>query len=287
MRGKVAIVTGGAGGIGSAVSRAFADAGVGVAVADVDATRAGDTANAISSRDGRAIGIEVEVTCEDSVEAAVRRTVDHFGRVDFLVHCAGNNIRAPVLELSAEDWSRALNTHLTGAFLFSKAVGKRLVEQGEGGRVVFHVGRLPRGLRCRSEGPTLPLRRGLIGLAGVLSLEWAEYGINVNAVCPGMVLTPMTEMVYTREPALQAQRLKRMPAGREAYPEEVADLVIFLCSEKAAHISGTAIPIDGAFLNNGLHAGARVSKSASAVHNGLGPHVDIPYFSRRSHESSE
>ena len=251
MRGKVAIVTGGAGGIGSAVSRAFADAGVGVAVADVDADRAGDTANAISSRDGRAIGIEVEVTCEDSVEAAVKRTVEHFGRVDFLVHCAGNNIRAPVLELSAEDWSRALNTHLTGAFLFSKAVGKRLVEQGEGGRVVFMSSVAARA-PVPERGAYTPAKAGLIGLAGVLSLEWAEYGINVNAVCPGMVLTPMTEMVYTREPALQAQRLKRMPAGREAYPEEVADLVIFLCSEKAAHISGTAIPIDGAFLNNGF-----------------------------------
>ena len=86
----------------------------------------------------------------------------------------------------------------------------------------------------------------------MLSLEWAEYGINVNAVCPGMVLTPMTEMVYKREPALRAQRLKRMPARREAYPEEVADLVLFLCSDRAIHISGTAIPIDGAFLNNGF-----------------------------------
>ena len=235
MQGKVAIVTGGAGGIGSAVSRAFADAGVGVAVADVDAARADQTAADISSVDGTAIGIEVEVTCEDSVEEAVRRTVDHFGRVDFLVHCAGNNIRAPVLELSAEDWSRALNTHLTGAFLFSKAVGKRLVEQGEGGRVVFMSSVAARA-PVPERGAYTPAKAGLIGLAGVLSLEWAEYGINVNAVCPGMVLTPMTEMVYKREPTLQAQRLKRMPAGREAYPEEVADLVMFLCSEKSTHI---------------------------------------------------
>ena len=251
MQGKVAIVTGGAGGIGSAVSRAFADAGVGVAVADMDATRAGETANAISSRGGRAIGIEVEVTEEDSVEATVRQTVDQFGRVDFLVHCAGNNIRGPILELAAEDWSRALNTHLTGAFLFSKAVGKRLVEQGEGGRVVFMSSVAARA-PVPERGAYTPAKAGLIGLAGVLSLEWAEYGINVNAVCPGMVLTPMTEMVYKREPTLQGQRLKRMHSGREAYPEEVADLVMFLCSEKSAHISGTAIPIDGAFLNNGF-----------------------------------
>ena len=258
MQGKVAIVTGGAGGIGSAVSRAFADAGVGVAVADVDAARADETASTISSRGGRAIGIEVEVTCEDSVEAAVQRTVDSFGRIDFLVHCAGNNIRAPVLELSAEDWSRALNTHLTGAFLFSKAVGKRLVEQGEGGRVVFMSSVAARA-PVPERGAYTPAKAGLIGLTGVLSLEWAEYGINVNAVCPGMVLTPMTEMVYKREPTLQAQRLKRMPAGREAYPEEVADLVMFLCSEKSAHISGAAIPIRWGIPQQRLHVGARVS----------------------------
>ena len=137
MEGKVAIVTGGAGGIGSAVCRAFAKAGVEVTVADMDGARASETAAEVSSGGGRAIAIEVEVTSESSVVATVQRTVDHFGRVDFLVHCAGNNIRAPVLELSAEDWSRVLDTHLTGAFLFCKAVGRHLVEQGEGGRVVF------------------------------------------------------------------------------------------------------------------------------------------------------
>ena len=251
MDGKVAIVTGGAGGIGSAVSRAFADAGVGVAVADMDVTLADATAAEVAERGGQAIGIEVQVASEPSVEAAVQRTIDHFGRVDFLVHCAGNNIRAPVLELSAQDWSSVLNTHLTGAFLFSKAVGKRLVDQGEGGRVVF-MSSVAATAPVPERGAYSPAKAGLIGLAGVLSLEWAQYGINVNAVCPGMVLTPMTAMVYEREPALRDQRLKRMPAGREAYPHEVADLVMFLCSDRSAHISGTAIPIDGAFLRNGF-----------------------------------
>ena len=251
MEGKVAIVTGGAGGIGSAVCRAFAGECVSVVVADVDAARADETAAQVSSGGGRAIGVEVEVSSELSVVAAVQRTVDHFGRVDFLVHCAGNNIRAPVLELAAEDWLSVLDTHLTGAFLFSKAVGRRLVEQGEGGRVVF-MSSVAATAPVPERGAYSPAKAGLIGLAGVLSLEWAEHGINVNAVCPGVVLTPMTELVYEREPALRAQRLKRMPARREAYPEEVADLVMFLCSDRAAHISGAAIPIDGAFLNNGF-----------------------------------
>ena len=174
MEGKVAIVTGGAGGIGSAVCRAFAKAGVGVAVADMDATRANETAAEVSTEGGGAIGIEVEVTRENSVEAAVQRTVDHFGRVDYLVHCAGNNIRAPVLELTAEDWSRVLNTHLTGAFLFSKAVGKRLVEQGEGGRVVFmssvaaeSSGAGARGLHSGQGGPDRAGGRAISGVGGI------------------------------------------------------------------------------------------------------------------------
>lgn len=251
MQGKVAIVTGGAGGIGTAVSRAFQSEGVGVVVADVDGAKANELAADIVSEGGNALGVEVEVTSEESVVSAVERTVEHFGRVDFFVHCAGNNIKAPVLELSAADWSRVLDTHLTGAFLFSKAVGKHLVEQGDGGRVVF-MSSVAATSPVPERGAYSPAKAGLVGLAGVLSLEWADYRINVNAVCPGVVLTPMTEMTYTREPELRAQRLKRMPARREANPEEVADLVLFLCSEKSAHINGAAIPIDGAFLNNGF-----------------------------------
>ena len=173
MNGKVAIVTGGAGGIGSAVCRAFADAGVGVAVADMDAARADETAAELSSDGGKAIGVEVEVSSERSVVAAVQKTVDYFGRLDFLVHCAGNNIRAPVLELTVEDWHSVLDTHLTGAFLFSKAVGRRLVEQGKGGRVVF-MSSVAATAPVPERGAYSPAKAGLIGLAGVLSLEWAE-----------------------------------------------------------------------------------------------------------------
>ena len=249
MQGKVAIVTGGAGGIGSAVSRAFAHAGVGVAVADMDLPRASQLADDIAEQGGSALAVQVEATSEQSVDSAAARVVEHFGRVDFLVHCAGNNIKAPILELPVEQWKSVLDTHLTGAFLFSKAVGKRLVEQGEGGRVVF-MSSVAATSPVPERGAYTPAKAGLIGLAGVLSLEWARHNINVNSVCPGMVMTPMSEMVYKREPTLRAERLKRMPARREANPEEVADLVLFLCSDKAAHINGTAIPIDGAFLNS-------------------------------------
>ena len=255
MKDRVAVVTGGAGGIGSAVCRAFAKEGVGVAIADMDGSRAGELANEIAATNddasGDAIAVEVEITSEQSVISAVERTIEHFGRVDFLVHCAGIIIKAPVLELSAQDWSKTLDTHLTGAFLFSKTIGRYLVEQGSGGRVVF-ISSVAAKAPMPERGAYTPAKAGLVGLAGVLSLEWAQYNINVNAICPGVVLTPATEAIYQRDPDLRTSRLKRTPSGHEVHPQEVADLVLFLCSDKASQINGTAIPIDGAFLNNGF-----------------------------------
>lgn len=251
MIGKVAIVTGGAGGIGSAVCRAFIAEGVAVGIADMDALRTKELAVDIESNGGNALAVEVDVSFEESVNSATEQVVDRFGRLDFLVHCAGNNIRSPILDLTIEDWTSVLNSHLTGAFLFSKSVGRHLVEQGEGGRIVFMSSVAARA-PVPERGAYTPSKAGLIGLAAVLSLEWARYNISVNSICPGVVLSPMTELVYTRQPELRKQRLKRVPAGREAYPEEIADLAIFLCKDKAVHISGAAIPVDGAFLNNGF-----------------------------------
>lgn len=198
-----------------------------------------------------ALALKVDVSFEESVDSATQQVVDHFGRLDFLVHCAGTNIRSPILDLETEDWTSVLNSHLTGAFLFSRSVGRYLVDQDEGSRVVF-MSSVAAKAPVPERGAYTPSKAGLIGLAGVLSLEWAQYNINVNSICPGVVLTPMTDLVYTRQPELREQRLKRVPAGREAYPEEIANLVIFLCGDKAMHISGAAIPVDGGFLNNGF-----------------------------------
>ena len=251
MKDMVAIVTGGAGGIGSAICRAFAKEGVGVAVADSNLEAASELAGEIAGGGGEALDVQVEVRDERSVDAAVQRVVDGFGRIDFLVHCAGNNVRAPLLDLSLEDWQSSLETHLTGAFLFCRAAGRQMVKQGEGGRVVL-MSSVAASAPVPERGAYGPAKSGLINLAGQLSLEWAPYGINVNAVCPGVALTPMTEMVYKREPALRAQRLKRFPIKREVLPEEIADLVLFLCSDKSAYINGIAVPIDGGFLNSGF-----------------------------------
>ena len=252
MDGKVTIVTGGAGGLGSEICRKFAARGAAVAVADVDGSAADGIALEIVSSGGRAIAVQVEVTDEDSVIGAVRRVVRNMGRIDYLVHCAGTNIKAPVLDMTLAQWHLSLEAHLTGAFLFCREAGRHMVQQGAGGSVVL-MSSVAATAPVPERGAYGPAKAALINFAGQLGLEWARYGINVNAVCPGVAVTPMTEMVYQREPELRTERLKRFPIKREVYPAEVADLVLYLCSDEARYINGAAIPIDGGFLNSGFY----------------------------------
>ena len=252
MEGKVAVVTGGAGGLGSEICRRFSSRGAAVAVADVNAEAASEVAGTITSDGSRAIGVQVEVTDEESVIAAVRTIVEDLGRVDYLVHCAGTNIKSPVLDMSLDQWNLSLEPHLTGAFLFCREAGRRMVEQGDGGSVVL-MSSVTAMAPVPERGAYGPAKAALINFAGQLGLEWAQYGINVNAVCPGVAVTAMTKMVYEREPDLREQRLKRFPIKREVLPEEVAELVLFLCSDEARYINGVGIPIDGGFLNSGFY----------------------------------
>ena len=254
MRDRVAVVTGGAGGLGSEICRKFAARGAAVAVADLNLAAASLVSDEINSSGGRAVAIQVEVTNETSVVSAVEQVVAQLGRVDYLVHCAGTNLKSPVLDMSLDQWNLSLEPHLTGAFLFCRETGRRMVGQGEGGSVVL-MSSVTAMSPVPERGGYGPAKAALINFAGQLGLEWAQYGINVNAVCPGVALTPMTEMVYEREPELREQRLKRFPIKREVLPEEVADLVLFLCSDEARYINGVGIPIDGGFLNSGFYQG--------------------------------
>ena len=252
MKGKVAIVTGGAGGLGSEICRGFAARGAAVAVADVNGDAASEVAGTISSDGSGAIGVQVEVTDENSVVSAVSAVVNELGRVDYLVHCAGTNIKSPVLDMSLDQWNLSLEAHLTGAFLFCREAGRQMVKQGDGGSVVL-MSSVTAMSPVPERGAYGPAKAALVNFAGQLGLEWAQYGINVNAVCPGVAVTAMTKMVYEREPELREQRLKRFPIKREVLPREVADLVLFLCSHEARYISGVGIPIDGGFLNSGFY----------------------------------
>lgn len=158
MERKVAIVTGGAGGLGSEICCKFSARDVAVAVADMNAEAAHEVATSIDDDGSRAIAVQVEVTDEDSVVSAVRTVVDRLGRVDYLVHCAGTNIKAPVLDMPLDMWNLSLQAHLTGAFLFCREAGRQMVAQRDGGSVVL-MSSLRRWRRCLNAAPMVRQRR--------------------------------------------------------------------------------------------------------------------------------
>ena len=249
MNDKVAVVTGGAGGIGSVVCSTLAEKGAAVAVVDLDKDRALRVANGLPSSGKSALALGVDVTSLKSVKNTVDTIVAKYGRIDVLVHCAGNNVKAPILEMSLKQWQSSLDTHLTGAFLFCQAAGKQMVQQGHGGTVVL-MSSVAAMAPVPDRGAYTPAKAGLIGLAKLLSIEWARYNIRVNAVCPGVAMTPMTEMVYRRDPELRKQRLKRMPMGREQTPRDIGKAVAFLASDDASEITGQALNVNGGAVMN-------------------------------------
>lgn len=246
--GKSGIVVGGAGGIGSAISRALAKNECCTTIADINISGAQELVKGLSES-GTHLALSVDVSDRYSVSRVVKTVIEKQKRIDYLIYCAGNNIKAPSIDLTIEQWQSALDSHLTGAFLFSQAVARQIIKQQSGGKIVF-LSSVGAWAPIPERGAYSPSKAALNSLAAMLSIEWAKYGINTNTVCPGVAETPMTTEVYNRDPALRDMRRKRMPISREVLPEEIADLVIFLCSDASNYINGTAIPIDGGFLHS-------------------------------------
>ena len=249
LEGKVAVVTGGARGIGLAVASRYAREGAVVVIADVDGAAAADAA---ASLPGTGHGVRVDVTDEESVAALGDTAIELGGRLDVVVANAGILVQAPALETSLEHWRRALEVNLTGAFVTCRELGRRLVEQGEGGRVVLSSSLF--GLRGgRDNAAYSATKFGMIGLAQCLAAEWSGHGVLVNAVCPGQVDTPMMRQLFEDRaglrgttPAQEEQRmLAGIPIGRLAAAEEVADVYVFLASDLSSYVTGQAIAVDG------------------------------------------
>ncbi len=251
LEGKVAVVTGGARGIGLAVARRYAAEGAVVVIADVDG---GAAAAAAADLPGRAHGVRVDVTDEESVAALGDATVELAGRLDVVVANAGVLVQAPALETSLDHWRRALEVNLTGAFVTCRELGRRLVEQGEGGRVILSSSLF--GLRGGRDNAAYSASKfGMIGLAQCLAAEWSGHGVLVNTVCPGQVDTPMLRSLFDTRAELrgttpadeEGRMLARIPIGRLASPDEIADAYVFLASDLSRYVTGQAITVDGGY----------------------------------------
>ena len=241
---RVAIVTGASRGIGAATARAFAQAGVAVALAARDGNALTALAREIEAAGGRALAVPTDVTEPAAVAALVEQTVATFGRLDAAVNNAGGGHRpTPLAELSVEEFDAAVRLNLRSVFLGMKFEIPAMLVSG-GGAIVNLTSTA--GLQgVRQIGGYVAAKHGVVGLTATAALEYGARGIRVNAVAPGPILT---ERLAAAGDDVRAQAARARPLGRVGRPEEVAALVLWLCSGQAGFITGTTIPIEGGAL---------------------------------------
>ncbi|MCW1411982.1 L-iditol 2-dehydrogenase [Rhizobium sp. 1AS11] len=249
LSGKVALVTGGASGIGKAVCERFAAEGARVVVADLDGERCARVAEAIGPD---VWGAALDVTSQDSIEEAVRFTISTAGQIDILVNAAGIYDVESILEISRERTARVFQVNIEGLIFMTQAVARHMVERGEGGRIINFSSQAGR----RGEGPAVAYcasKAAVISITQSCALELIRYGINVNAIAPGVVDTPMWDVVDAKLGSREGLRpgdVKRrvaaaVPAGRFGAPQEQAAMAAFLAGPDAEYIVAQCYNVDG------------------------------------------
>jgi NAD(P)-dependent dehydrogenase (short-subunit alcohol dehydrogenase family) len=249
LNGRVAIVTGGASGIGRASAELLAAAGASVAIVDRDKGAAEQALKAIGDQ---GLALEVDVAKESEIDAAVADIARQLGRVDILVNSAGTAIRRPAVEVTVEDWDKVIAVNMTGTFLFSRAVARVMIEQNtkgrEGGAIVQIASIM--GLSGGGLYPNISYQTSkgaVVNMTRALAVEWAPSQIRVNAVAPTYVKTPFIAGLMA-QPDL-VKRIEAMtPMARLAEPGEIASAVLFLASPAAAMVTGHTLFVDGGFL---------------------------------------
>ena len=241
--GKVAFVTGAANGIGRATALAFAREGASVVVADLSEQRNRETARMIEEAGGRALAVRCDVSREEDVKAALDQAVETFGRLDFAFNNAG--VEQPltaVADLTEEAWDRIVDVNLRGVFLCMRHEIPLMLEQGGGAIVNTSSGAGVKGIA--GQAAYCAAKFGIVGLTKAAALDYAKAGIRVNAVCPGIIETPMMDRFSGGTPEGRARVIAQEPVGRMGRPEEIAAAVVWLCSDAAAFV-GHAMVIDG------------------------------------------
>ncbi|MGE4219434.1 MAG: SDR family NAD(P)-dependent oxidoreductase [Alphaproteobacteria bacterium] len=240
--GSLAIVTGAARGIGAAIAQRLSDAGYAVAIWDYNGEGAAETAAQFTAAGRRAIAAKVDVADEAQVEAATTAAEAAFGAPYLLVNNAATRHREPLEELKRTSWDREIATNLTGPFVCTQIVGRRMLAAGKGS--IVNLASMAGSYGQAMRGAYTPSKAGLIGLTTLTAVEWGCRGIRCNAISPGMISTPAHAEAYSNE-ALKASREAMIPLGRIGDGTDIGDVVVFLASDAARYINGANIPVDG------------------------------------------
>jgi len=238
--GKVAIVTGGSRGLGKAMAIGLANAGAHIVVCDLLDTK--ETVSLIQGLGRESIGLKVDVTKPADIAMMVEKTVEKFHTIDILVNNAGIVKSAPAESMTEEDWKRVLTVNLTGEFLCAQAVGNQMIKQKHGR--IINIASVAGMFGSAQSAAYSASKAGIILLTKTLAVEWGKYGININAICPGVFLTDMTD-IYLKDPGFDQMIKTRVPLGRYAHPEELMGAVVFLASNASTYVTGSTLVVDG------------------------------------------
>ena len=247
LEGKVALVTGGGSGIGRSAALAFAREGAKVAVADVVVDGGEETVRLIKEAGGGAIFVKTDVTRANEVEALIHRTVETYGRLDCAFNNAGIDGQVSSSIMCTEDnWDKVININLKAVWLCMKYEIPRMLEQGGG--AIVNTSSIA-GLTGLGSNPAyVGSKHGVIGLTRLAALEYAKRSIRVNAVCPAAIATPMVKELIATQPKMEPFVIGMQPMKRLGNPEEVAEAVVWLCSDASSFVTGHPLAVDGGMM---------------------------------------
>lgn len=249
LKGKVALVTGGARGIGKAIARAFAQEGARVGILDRNGAGAEATAALIAEETGSGtLALAADVSDYAAVGQAVAQLVRHFGRIDILANNAGIARMIPFPEMTPADWRETMSVNLDGYFNTAHHAVKQMIKQGDGGRII-NTSSVSRILVMPEFTTYCTAKGGVDGFTRTLAVELAKYKINVNSIAPGATDTEINKDFYT--PKVRAILNERIPLGYIGQPEQVASVAVFLASDAASYVTGQEIVVDGGYTVNG------------------------------------
>ncbi|MBZ0288154.1 MAG: glucose 1-dehydrogenase [Anaerolineae bacterium] len=252
LEGKTALVTGAGRGMGQAIAIALAQAGAEVAIASRGEPELMDTAEIIKQQglpDRRLVVIPIDLSETGSAPKAVQIVIRSLGKLDILVTSSGTIVRKPALEIEEDDWNPVIDLNLKARFFLAQAAARAMQEAQTGGSII-HIASLSSFFGIPNIMAYAAANGGITAMTRAQAVEWAQFGIRVNAIAPGTILTRQTEGLL-EDPALLESRLNKIPLNRLGKPEDVAGAAIFLASEAAAYITGHTLVVDGGWLAAG------------------------------------
>ncbi len=253
LEGKIALVTGAGRGMGRAISLQLAEAGANIAVSDIDAGTAEDTAVAVKQLGRESIAVPADMGSVGDIDRMIRQAKDAFGRIDIVVNNAGVTKYLDIMDVEEEDWDRIHRVNAKGVFFCMQRAAKELIAQGQGGRIINIASIAGKGYSGTSNAAYAASKGAVISMTHIAALQLGRYDINVNAICPGSTLTTMAEETMAGRAEVSGQSMQelaeardaRIPIGRPNEPEDIAAMAVFLAGPGGRNITGQAINVDG------------------------------------------